>query len=94
MAGRIWRLVYPKTSPVIKKRFDKMSKREKEIYTKKNHGRLDQNGLKKRRKTLLEQEREVHEAYQLLLTEHSKKVKTRTRQKLAAMTALMKINSI
>ena len=76
-----------------KKIFDKMSKKEKEIYRNKNVGRIDQNGLKKRRKPLSEQEREVHEAYQLLLSEHKKKVKTRTKQKMAAMTALMKLNS-
>ena len=76
-----------------KKIFDKMSKKEKEIYTKKNQGRLDRNGLKKKRKTLLEQEREVHEAYQLLLSEHNKKVKIRTKQKIAAMSAIMKMNS-
>ena len=74
-------------------RFEKMSKKEKEIFKTKNIGRIDPNGSKKKRKTLLEQEREVHEAYQLLLSEHNKKVKTRTKQKIAAMSALMKMNS-
>ena len=77
-----------------KKRFAKMTKKEKEIYKNKNTGRLDENGLKKRRKTLLEQEREVHEAYQMLLSEHNKKVRTRTKQKVKAVTALMKMSKM
>ena len=68
-----------------------MTKKEKEVYKSKNSGRLDKNGLKKRRKTLSEEERELHEAYQMLLSEHNKKVRKRTKQKLAVMTALMKV---
>ena len=70
-----------------------MTKKEKEVYKSKNSGRLDKNGLKKRRKTLVEQEMEVHEAYQMLLSEHNKKVRSRTKAKLAVMTALMKVGS-
>ena len=76
-----------------KNRFKKMTKKEKEIYKTKNTGRIDENGLKKKRKTLLEQEREIHEAYQMLLSEHNKKVRARTKKKLSAVTAFMKINS-
>jgi hypothetical protein len=76
-----------------KKKFEKLKKREKEIYTAKNAGRLDRNGLKKKRKTLHEQEREAHEAYQVLLSEHNKKIRTRTMQKLAVINALTKTNA-
>ena len=76
-----------------KKRFDSMTRKEKEIYKNKNHGRLTENGTKRRRKTLLEEEREVHEAYQLILSEHNRRVKRRVKQKLATMTAMMKLNT-
>ena len=76
-----------------KMKFEKMSKKEKEIYTTKNAGRLDKNGLKKRRKTLQQQEIEVHEAYQLLLAEHKRKVTTRAKNKLSAVCTLMKMHS-
>ena len=76
-----------------KKKFEKMSKREKELYKKANFGRIDEHGVKKRRQALSEQEREVHEAYQMLLAEHKKKVAARTKKKLSAVTTLLKINS-
>ena len=76
-----------------KKKFENLTKREKNIFLAKNAGRLDKNGLKRKRKTLMEQEREAHEAYQILLSEHNKKVKTRTMQKLSVVNTLMKINS-
>jgi len=76
-----------------KKKLEKMTKREKETYQTKNFGRLDKYGMKKRRKTLHEQERESHEAYQILLSEHNKKVRARAMQKLSVVTALMKMNS-
>ena len=70
-----------------------MTKKEKEVYKNKNHGRLTENGIKRRRKPLLEEEREIHEAYQLLLSEHNRRVKKRVKQKLATVTALMKMNT-
>ena len=76
-----------------KKKFKKMTKREKEMYITKNAGRLDKNGLKKRRKTLIQQEMELHEAYQLLIAEHKRKVTKRTKTKLSVVCALMKTNS-
>jgi hypothetical protein len=76
-----------------KRKFEKMTKKEKEIYKTKNAGRLDKNGLKKRRKTLLQQEIDLHEAYQLLLAEHRRKVTTRAKKKMSAVCALMKIKS-
>ena len=78
-----------------KKKLEKMTKREKEIYKTKNAGRLDsKTGLKRRRKTLQEQEREFHEAYQILLSEHNKKVRARAMQKISVVTALMKTTSV
>ena len=71
-----------------KKILEKMKKKEKEIYKAKYAGRLKRNG-----KPLLEQEREAHQAYQLLLSEHNKKVRSRMLQKLTAVNALVKINS-
>ena len=70
-----------------------MSKREKENYLRKNTGRVDKNGVKKRRQTFSEQERDAHEAYQLLLSEHNRKVLARTKKKLSAVKALMKMNA-
>ena len=77
-----------------KKRFASMTKKEKEIYKNKNHGRLTESGTRRRRKTLLEEEREVHEAYQLLLSEHNRRVKKRVKQKLKTVTTLMKMNGM
>ena len=76
-----------------KKKFEKMTKKENEIYRTKNAGRIDKNGLKKRRKTLVQQEMEFHEAYQLLLAEHKRKVIKRTKKKMSTVYALMKTNS-
>ena len=39
-----------------KKKFEKMKKREKELYKREKFGRIDENGVKKRRQTLTEQE--------------------------------------
>ena len=82
-----------KLEEVEKKRFASMTKKEKEIYKNKNRGRLTENGTRRRRKTLLEEERELHEAYQLLLSEHNKRVKKRVKQKLKTVTTLMKMNT-
>ena len=76
-----------------KKRFDTMSKKEKLKHKNKSSGNIDQNRSKRRNKTLVEEERDAHEAYQLLLSEHNKRVRKRMRQKLSAVNALMKINS-
>ena len=58
-----------------KKRFTSMRKKEKDIYKNKNRGRLTESGTRRRRKTFLGEEQELHEAYQLLLSEHIKRVK-------------------
>ena len=76
-----------------KERFEKKTKKEKEIYKAKNADRIDQNGLKSKRKTLLEIEREAHEAYQLLVSEHNRRVRSRTMQKLSTVNSLIKRNS-
>ena len=69
-----------------KERLEKMTKKQKEQHKQKNRGKIEY----KKKKTLLQEERDIHEAYQLLLSEHSKRVKQRTRQKLATITALIK----
>ena len=40
------------------------------------------------------EERDIHESYQLLLSEHHKRVKQRTKQKLAVVASLMNKNSL
>ena len=66
------------------KLIEKMTKKEKEKHQKeqerKNNPVYGMN--KKKKKTFQEQERELHEAYQILLAEHYRKVKSRTKQKL------------
>ena len=76
-----------------KKKFEKMKKREKELYKREKFGRIDENGVKKRRQTLTEQETNAHEAFQLLLSEHNKKVIARAKKKLSVVTSLMKLNA-
>ena len=74
-----------------------MTKKEKEKHSRdeeiRDQNRLSRRGSKKK-KTIQEEEREIHEAYQILLSEHNKRVRIRTKQKLAAITSLMKINKI
>ena len=74
-----------------------MTKKEKEKHSRdeeiRDQNRLSRRGSKKK-KTIQEEEREIHEAYQILLSEHNKRVRIRTKQKLAAVTSLMKINKI
>jgi hypothetical protein len=69
-----------------KQRLEKMTKKQKDEYKQKHRGKVEY----KKKKTLLQEERDIHEAYQLLLSEHSKRVRQRTKQKLATITALMK----
>ena len=74
-----------------------MTKKEKEKHSRdeeiRDQNRLSRRGPKKK-KTIQEEEREIHEAYQILLSEHNKRVRIRAKQKLAAVTSLMKINKI
>ena len=73
-----------------KERLEKMTKKQKEQHKQKSRGKIEY----KKKKTLHQEERDIHEAYQLLLSEHSKRVKQRTKQKLATITALMKKPSL
>ena len=54
--------------------------------------KLDANkrGIKTKKKSLIQEEIDIHEAYQLLLSERHKRVKLRTKQKLARIAALSK----
>ena len=76
-----------------KNRFASMTKKEKEKYQNVYRGRIDKDGVKKKRQTLLDQEIELHEAYQLILKEHHKKVKRRVQKKLAAISTMKKMAS-
>ena len=76
-----------------KKRLEEMSKKEKQKHKTKSSRSIDPNKFKKRGKSFIDEERDVHEAYQLLLSEHNKLVRKRIRQKLSAVNALKKINS-
>ena len=69
-----------------KQKLEKMTKKQKEQLKLKTRGKIEY----KKKKTLLEEEREIHEAYQLLLSEHSKRVKQRTKQKLQTIIAFTK----
>ena len=73
-----------------KAKFEKMTKQQKEQYKIKNRAKLE----KKKKKTLFMEERDVHESYQLLLSEHHKRVKLRTKQKLAVVASLMNKNTL
>ena len=73
-----------------KAKFEKMSNQQKDQYKLKNRAKLE----KKKKKTLFMEERDIHESYQLLLSEHHKRVKQRTKQKLAVVASLMSKNSL
>ena len=63
-----------------KMRLKNMTKRQKEIHKDKMRGKVDRNGIKRKRKTLTQQERDVHQAYQLLVSEYHKQIKQRAKQ--------------
>ena len=63
-----------------------MTKKQKEQYKLKQRGKVEY----KKKKTLCQEERDIHEAYQLLLAEHHKRVKQRVKQKISTVAALMK----
>ena len=71
-------------------RLENMTKQQKEKHKYKNIGKLDPNSQKKNKKSLIQEERDIHEAYQLLLSEYHKRVKQRTKKKIATVAALMK----
>ena len=69
-----------------KAKFEKMTKKQKEQHKLKQRGKIEY----KKKKTLCQEERDIHEAYQLLLAEHHKRVKQRVKQKISTVAALMK----
>ena len=77
------------------KLIEKMTKKEKEKHQKdqerKNNPVYGMN--KKKKKTFQEQERELHEAYQILLAEHYRKVKSRTKQKLRTINIMKTVST-
>ena len=73
-----------------KAKFEKMTKQQKDQYKLKNRVKLE----RKKKKTLIMEEREIHESYQLLLAEYHKRVKQRTKQKLAVVASLMNKSSM
>ena len=69
------------------KKLEQMTKQQKERHEKnKTRGNVE----KKNKKTLFQEERDVHEAYQLLLSEHTMRVKQRLRQKIANIGSIAK----
>ena len=72
-------------------KMERMTKKQLQRY-KEEKGRqhqLDQ--MKKRQKSPQDEEREVHEAYQILLAEHHRRVKQRMRKKIQTINILKKI---
>ena len=67
-----------------KEKFEQMTKQQKQNHANKLRGKLE----KKNKKTLFQEERDVHEAYQLLLSEHNTRVKQRMKQKISTVAAL------
>ena len=68
-----------------------MTKRQKSKDKYKKIGKVDANkGIKKKPKSLIQEELDIHEAYQLLLSEYHKRVKQRTKQKISMIAALSK----
>ena len=79
-----------KAEKIEKDKLEKMSKKEQERFKNKNHY-LD-SAAKKKKKSTIEEERDAHEAYQLILSEYHRRVKTRTKQKIMTIHMLTKPN--
>ena len=70
-----------------------MNKKQQALYRKKKtNGTAEKKGTMK--KPLFEQERDLHESYQIILSEHNKRVKQRTKQKVMMITAMMKKGTV
>ena len=70
-----------------------MTKKQQALYRKKKtNGAAEKKGIMK--KPLFEQERDLHESYQIILSEHNKRVKQRTKQKIIMITSMMKKGTV
>ena len=75
-----------------KKRIEKMTQKQKEKHQKQIKRKESQKkGLQGNKKTSIAVERDFHEAYQLILSEHHRRVKQRMKQKTRTL-AVMKIS--
>ena len=73
-----------------RKKMEKMSKKEQEKYE--NEQKFQKTyGSKKRYKTVHEEEREIHEAYQVILAEYHRRVKNRMKKKIKAVNMIRKL---
>ena len=75
---------------VEKKKLEKMSKREREKYEKEQRFK-NRYGSKKRKKSVKDEEREVHEAYQVILAEYHRRVMMRMKKKVKAVNMIRKL---
>ena len=66
-------------------RLQMMSKRQKQAYNRKKIQIIESNVRAKKTKTPMEEVSEVNDSYQLILSEHHRRVNRRVKQKLAAM---------
>ena len=67
---------------------------EKETYKRKLECQSGKVSSLSKKKSLADEERLFHEAYQLLLSEHYRRVRKRTKQKLKTVTTLMKLSTV
>ena len=67
---------------------------EKETYKRKLEYQSGKVSSLSKKKSLADEERLFHEAYQLLLSEHYRRVRKRTKQKLRTVTTLMKFSAV
>ena len=72
------------------KRLGIMTKKQKEDAKMRELRKGQATGLKKKKKTLAEEERDSHEAYQLVLSEYYRRVKQRVKHKAITVTLLKK----
>ena len=75
-----------------KKRMERMTKREKERYIQQKLRFNNHNyGKNKIKKTFQDEEKDLHEAYQIILSEHHRRVKYRVKQTLRAVNIMKKL---
>ena len=67
---------------------------KKETYKRKLEHQSGKVSSLSKKKSLADEERLFHEAYQLLLSEHYRRVRKRTKQKLRTVTTLMKFSTV
>ena len=75
-----------------KKKIEKMSKKQKEQYEKEKRLKANQTyGSKKRTKSIEDEARDVHEAYQVILAEYRRRVKLRMKKKVKTVNIIRKL---